>query len=405
MMKILFLMENVPLGFDFTGASSLITSHLRVISLLDVPKEIFIVTVPTNENSAAPDLKQIPSAASISVRNVPFAAAGKIRSLFGSFPRFIAFNNRLGREKLLFPVVRPENVAHLQHVVDEFKPDVIWAEHLVPFLLASHVKFTGKFVYSHHDFAWKLQLIRRQKIKDRIMAWMLKKVQERALKKATWIVSGAENELAEAGSLAKASRTFFCPTLYPLKLTTQDYAPEPAFRLVHLGTLKATANKIGLKTLLGEILPSLKNAGVDCECWLVGDLEGADDELKQLMQQPEVRYKGYVEDLDGVLFPNDLHVIPYDQPTGTRTRLTLALNHQQVLVAHRSSVAGFSGLEDGSNCLLCEDSSDMVRKIGEIYRNEAKKREIAANGKKWYDKNFREEAYAQKLGKWLNVSP
>jgi len=46
--------------------------------------------------------------------------------------------------------------------------------------------------------------------------------------------------------------------------------------------------------------------------------------------------------LDEVLRPNDVHIVPYDQPTGTRTRLTLALNHRQVLLAHQNSVKGLT---------------------------------------------------------------
>jgi hypothetical protein len=55
-----------------------------------------------------------------------------------------------------------------------------------------------------------------------------------------------------------------------------------------LGTLKATANKIGLKILLAEIFPWLQKAGVACERLLVGDVDKAAPDLGKFMQQPGV---------------------------------------------------------------------------------------------------------------------
>jgi len=319
---------------------------------------------------------------------------------------FIASSDRMERESLLFPVVNYENVVHLQRAIDELRPDIVWAEHMVPFLLASHADFNGKIIYSHHDFIWKLQLIRRRKLKDWLLAWMLRKIQTEALRKASGIVGGSEKELAEATAIASSAKTFFLPTIYPfVRKTLEPESGKPdrikPVRIVHVGTLKATANKVGLGLLLAEILPLLRKAGVEYECLLVGDLNNATADLQQLMKQPGVNYKGYVENLESVLMPYDIHIIPYDQATGTRTRLTLALNYQQVVLAHRNSVEGVEGLVDGKNCLLGMDSPDLARKVEFVYRNESRKREIADQGKQWYEENFREGSFARKLQLWL----
>jgi glycosyltransferase involved in cell wall biosynthesis len=399
-------MEDIPLGFDHTGASSFLTSHLRILAQMDICKVVTLIRVPIGGDRCSFNLDAAADYASISKKEIPFNPGERAPSLYSTLPMFIASSDRMERESLLFPVVNYENVVHLQRAIDELRPDIVWAEHMVPFLLASHADFNGKIIYSHHDFIWKLQLIRRRKLKDWLLAWMLRKIQTEALRKASGIVGGSEKELAEATAIASSAKTFFLPTIYPfVRKTLEPESGKPdrikPVRIVHVGTLKATANKVGLGLLLAEILPLLRKAGVEYECLLVGDLNNATADLQQLMKQPGVNYKGYVENLESVLMPYDIHIIPYDQATGTRTRLTLALNYQQVVLAHRNSVEGVKGLVDGKNCLLGMDSPDLARKVEFVYRNESRKREIADQGKQWYEENFREGSFARKLQLWL----
>ena len=408
MQKLLFISDESPFSFNHSGASSFKTNHLILLNQIE-DFDIYLLCLPSYSkadiNKFDPEIIYLlPN--KISCIRADFTVARTL-SFYKIVKRFFITKNSLISSSLLFPAVNGRNLSALQIIMDDLKPDIIWAEHLQPFLLVSYLKnFQGKTVYSHHDFLWKLILIRRQKLKDYLRAAFYKTIQKKLIRKSCkYVVGGATNELAEFQKINKNTSTLYLPTLYPIKsiLFPQKSHLNKPLRIIHFGSSKATANRIGLKNLLLHIIPKLQDR-IDFECWIIGEIDNNDLALRTLLNQPNIVCKGFVEDLDTVLHPLDLHILPYDQPTGCRTRYSVAVNFGQVLIAHQASVRGVTGLIHNQNCLI-ENSFDAISKsIIRLYRNPNERIRLGKNAKIWYNETHQVSANTEILKHWLSIN-
>ena len=403
MQKVLFISDESPFSFNHSGAASYKTSHLMLLNQLE-NLDIYILSLTKNSGSHTKDPLVIPGLTfkNISFLNVRFPSAQKVYPLPKTVFKFIFSAKRLTRDSLIFPTINTTNICILQRQIDNLKPDIIWAEHIEPLLLASHLQnFTGKIIYSHHDFLWKLLLIRRRKFKDFIQSFLYYIIQKKAIQKfGKYVVSGASNELLEIRKINTFSSTLYIPTLYPIiNLPESSPLPKP-LRIIHLGSPKATANRIGVKNLLCKIIPKLYNQ-VEFKCYLIGINNTTDHELHKLLDQPNVICEGFVDNLESVLRPFDIHILPYNKATGSRTRYSVAMNHGQVLIAHKASVEGIEGLEHNQNCIIKNSFEGMVDAIIQLNKNPAERIRIGKNAKRWHDETHQIQTNASILKQWL----
>lgn len=403
MQKLLFISDESPFSFNHSGASSFKTSHLTLLNELE-NLEIYLLCFPGSPDSLSQNTIEIPEfePKKISLLSVNFPCNPIRSSLYTTVYAYIFSRKSKIRGAHIFPSVNPENVSVLQNLIDELQPDIIWAEHLESFLLVTHLKnFKGKIVYSHHDFLWKLILIRRRKFKDFIQSFLFHTVQKKVIQQfGKYVVGGASNELQEIGKLSAKSSTLYLPTLYPILLFPENSVLQMPLRIIHLGSPKATANRVGIKNLLNKIIPKLRN-NIEFQLHLIGATNSCDMELYKLLNQPDVTCEGFADDLKSVLRPYDLHVLPYDKATGSRTRYAVAMNYGQVLIAHKASVAGIEGLVHNQNCLIENSFEGMVKSIILLHDNPSERIRLVNNAKKWHDETHQVQVNARILEKWL----
>lgn len=402
MQKVLFISDGSPFSFNHSGASSFKTSHLALLNEI-TNLCLYIVCLPPTETAPI----EIPGLDSkrLIVIHADFSPVSKPASFYKSVLKVLFKPGRLSVYALLFHAITKRNLSVTQNIVNDIKPDIIWAEHLESFLLIGLLQcFKGKIIYSHHDFLWKLILIRRQNPKDYIRSFLLQFIQKDVIrKKGNYVIGGAQNELHEIRKIHKKSSTLYLPTLYPIVRISfpQKLIANKLLRIVHFGSPQATANRIGLKNLLTYIIPHLQNK-IDFECLIVGHRDINNQELNGLLNQPNVVCKGYVADLSSVLRPLDIHVLPYDQPTGSRTRYAVAINHGQVLIAHQACVTGTDGLIHQENCLIENSFQEIADTIIRLFNNPEERLRIAVNAKKWYDNTHTRKRQAVILKTWLS---
>ena len=406
MEKLLFISDESPFSFNHSGASSFKTSHLILLNQLE-DFDIYLLCLPSHSKLSKTEIDpeitdSLPN--KISIIRADFSIKPTL-SFYKIVRSLLITKNSLMRASLLFPSVNSQNLSVLQTIIDDLKPDVIWAEHLEPFLLISYLQnFQGKFVYSHHDFLWKLILIRRQNLKDYLRSAFYKTIQKNLIRKSCkYVVGGATNELAELKKINKSTHNLYLPTIYPIKSILFPHKSElnKPLRIIHFGTSKATANRIGLKNLLLHIVPKLQNK-IDFELWIIGEIDNNDLAMRALLNQPNIFYKGFVQDLSTVLHPLDLHILPYDQLTGSRTRYSVAMNFGQVLIAHQASVQGVAGLIPGQNCLIENSFEAISKSIIWLYYHPDERIRLAKNSKIWYDETHQVSNNKAILKRWLS---
>lgn len=288
------------------------------------------------------------------------------------------FHKMFRSEKALPPEnIRLEFLRHLQRV----RPDFVWAQHVAPAMVATSQE-TVPVIYSHTDWLFRIMALRSGGSED-----LHRKAQEYGLVKRIFsAVSGSATECQEL-TAAGCKYVHYIPVSYaPVSLDWSRFSATP--RLIHVGGMGTTANRVGLMRFFEVVWPDLQGDGVDFE--VIGDTSSAPEPLKAMLAG--VRCTGFVKNLVTVLRPGDLHIFPWEHNNGQRTRLPLAFNHGQVVVATRASVACFPEARDGENCRLVSQLADMAGIILELRRDREQRIKLAENARRTFEQSFTRSA-------------
>jgi glycosyltransferase involved in cell wall biosynthesis len=134
---------------------------------------------------------------------------------------------------------------------------------------------------------------------------------------------------------------------------------------------------------------------------VIGDTAGASPVLQEHLRN--VKCSGFIKDLTTVLRPFDLHVIPWEYSTGQRTRLPVAFNHAQVVVATRAAVACYPEARDRENCRLVDRLEDMVPVITELLAAPGERSRLGRAARATFEKQFTRTSILPKYVEVLNA--
>ncbi len=408
-MKVLFVSDDAPMSGNCNGAASYKFSHLQLL-LESLPGADFTL-LSLISRAASPAAGKDPAGADELEKYYPGRRFKRISLDLTKHPAS-AFRRRKNlisssfhRLSFFFPLASRQNIFLLGKMIGDEKPDLIWTEQLFENFLVQKTKTGIPVVYSQTDFIWKIRKLRQQDMGagKKLMTRLFRYAETDLIRQNQYIVSGSRSELEEAGKINPGVIAAYLPTAYaPVEKLSHPENLTPA--VIHLGTLKATANRVGLMRFLTVCWTPLKKSWPEAQLVVIGSMEADSlSQLKPLLQQEGVSSLGFVADLEAVLKPYDIHVIPYEFDTGTRTRLSLALNYNQLLVAHRNACRGIDGLRHMENCLLAGSLEEMTSLITEVLAGKTDYKPIADRGRLLFDQAFTVEGQLPRMKSFLSA--
>jgi len=301
----------------------------------------------------------------------------------------------------------PEAAHALERIASAESPDLLWAEHRSPAMLAWRAAQGAPIVYSHHDWGWKIARLRaarhRVGIRERARMLLLRSAETRLVREVAACASPSATE-AEEIRRAGARHVAYLPAAYDPVSPTPVEPAATAPRIVHLGGMPTTANRVGLERFMEVVWPRISGPMAQPpEMWVVGSMRGASEGLLRRLELAGARCTGFVDDLATVLRPYDIHIIPWEHDTGTRTRLPLALNHCQMLIATRASVACVAEMESGTNCVLVDRLDQMADAVVRALGDPAWRKSIADAGRATFFSAFTVEALQPRFETFLRA--
>jgi glycosyltransferase involved in cell wall biosynthesis len=276
------------------------------------------------------------------------------------------------------PVPRQSLLRELDELIEKVQPEFIWAQHFEPAVLAaqqSHVPV----VYVHHDWLYRIKALRNLK---NINAEQVA-IEHRLVRAVASVVSGSASECEEIKAVGARWVHYIPVSFEPVTVRVEDRAHKEV-RLVHLGGMRTTANRAGLAAFFDRVWPQLRNSKLQLE--IIGDISTAPTNLQE--QLKTAHCTGFVPDLTKVLRPYDIHIIPWEHSTGQRTRLPLAFNHSQVVVATKAAVACYPEARDGENCRLVDRLEDRTQIIQELIGNPGKRVHLGITARATFENCF-----------------
>jgi glycosyltransferase involved in cell wall biosynthesis len=286
-------------------------------------------------------------------------------------------SNKITGFEIRNPVLRGRCYPILQKLVQETKPDFIWAQHLVSAQLAL-LQHRVPVVYSHHDWLYRIKSINNQNGLD----IDLKPVEEDIARRSAAVVSGSRIECNKLEEI-RCRNVHYIPVAYDEVVIPAANCADDA-QIVHLGGVGTTATRVGMERFIDSVWGNLDLSGD--RMMVIGDMNSASDKIKNFLSG--VRTTGFVKDLSSVLRPYDIHVIPWEHETGQRTRLVRAFSFKQTVIATRKSVACFPEAVCDHNCVLVDSLDDMPRLIKRLLNDRGLREYLGDNARRTFETSF-----------------
>jgi hypothetical protein len=275
-------------------------------------------------------------------------------------------------------VLRTVALKQLECCIDAIDPAFVWVHHFGPARIAT-LQRRRPVIYSHHDWLYRVRALGKGAAESARM----REQEEDVARAAAGVVSGSFTECQQLRNVGCKS-VAYVPVAYE-PVPWQDAEPSGPARIVHLGGLATTANRVGLERFFEIVWPALPD-GAYRDLWVIGDISAAGPVLSP--QLASATCTGHVKDLTTVLRPFDLHIIPWEHDTGQRTRLPLIFNHGQVVVAVKAAVACFPEVVDRENCRLVDRLDEMPAVIRELVDDAAQRRRLAVGARRTFERVF-----------------
>jgi len=280
--------------------------------------------------------------------------------------------------KFEYAFINNENITNLKQLLREQEYDMVWCEWRWTAILYAQLKEKRKAIYSHHDWEYKLSKHKnKDTVKHRFHRFQKKRGEFELVKSFATCVSGSYTESKDIEKITK-KKTLYLPTTYAVK---SDISDAVNTSIIHLGGMNTTANRLGLERFIDVCWAKLKQSHPSIKLKVIGSVSDAPVELIEKFEDTSIEIKGFVENLDTVMHSNDIHIIPWEYNTGTRTRLPLALNYEQAVIATKASIKAFPEMINDKNVLLCDTLEEMTLKIQSLLENPDKIKYFGKAGK------------------------
>jgi glycosyltransferase involved in cell wall biosynthesis len=307
--------------------------------------------------------------------------------------------NRLAilRHSSLHPVAyeypcAAQNAKALTAVIKDIQPDFVWVENtnLTAAMILTNAGLP--WVFSHHDIQYRIRQIRQgvRKLSDLWFIHVCRRAESQVIRQSPIILTGSVTDGERLQQMGGRD-----VRVIPMAYNAPSFEPPPeppaTPRIIHLGSLETTANRVGMEAYLRKAnTAAQKNAGL--ELWIVGDASRVKDPLAGLLEESGAVLKGYIADLATVLQPYDISILPYEYDTGYRTKLPLLFSYGQVIVSTRAAVAGtqIDGLDEV--CIIVERVEEFPAAIEHLAQNPAERERLGKAARAFFDQHFTYDA-------------
>lgn len=392
MKNILFIVNNGKISPNVNGGAAVYYSHLELLYKSGFNITVLCVQWGETDTFNDVDFFEIKDMVKkiVSYKIFQKTPTNGTDRLFNAFFRPHIFE---------YYFLNKKNQKYLKIITKEHSIDLVWAEWRWAGLWAGFSNLSIPVIYAHHDWEFKLAKLRKKgNLLQKFHTFQKKRVEYKLVKSVSACISGSNTEALEIEKLSN-KKALYIPTTYKDMIVQLQVNDKP--NIIHLGGMGTTANRLGLERFLDVCWDSIKKENPTIKLIIIGGLSEAPASLLKKLKDTNIECLGFVKELSDVLHPQDIHIIPWEFNTGTRTRLPLIFNYEQVLVGTKASVEAFPEVWDKENSLLCDTLEEMTSKINLILSDKSARQRISKKGKETFLKSFTVENRVQELKKYL----
>ena len=316
----------------------------------------------------------------------------------------------------------------IEKLLHDINAELIWYEDFYVAIFDNWIKRKIPAVYNSHDnqarlykqknlngFCYSKRIgskIRRTIYNNRHKA--LEKSEFKTQKRCDIMFTGniEDSELSKSHGVNAISRRV--PIIGPSeKLLNErnnrlnnDKIQKNKIKLLHLGALHGSFTSKSLLWFLDEVwqnlLKELKD--IDIELHIIGSGKPSKELLKKF-DQPNIVFRGYVEDLWEEFVDTFAMIIPGQVSTGIRIRLPVAYSMMVPVIGNQVSFHGMPDAKDGEIVLYAETVEEYAVAVRKLMDNASFYKSMCQNVRRVYDDNFSLKAASMDIQRAISMLP
>jgi glycosyltransferase involved in cell wall biosynthesis len=184
------------------------------------------------------------------------------------------------------------------------------------------------------------------------------------------------------------------------------WMPQGKLRLLHLGRVSHLPTFRSLEFLLTKVLPildrdTLRRIDLNVVGILDRDHPGARRILSLSEEFPQMRFSGFVEDLDPVFQSSDLQLVAATEATGVRTRIIESFAAYLPVLTTSVGVRGIEPVDSGKNLWIADAPAAFAAAITQLAVSPALLANVSREARATYDQFYSRRIVASTLNRCL----
>ena len=199
-------------------------------------------------------------------------------------------------------------------------------------------------------------------------------------------------------------RSHYVPMSWPASDRPANVPPKPSMpTFLFLGNLSGVGSRSALHFLLERVYPALikKWGKGGFAIFICGPHSASPWTMNAIALRPEVKFLGYVDDVESLMLSCHAVLAPIDVKVGNRTRILTAMSLGVPVIAHSNTALGNPSLVDGETCYLANDPQTFVERMERAFGEGSEIDRICKNAKEAFDTQFAPDAAGALLVKEL----
>lgn len=409
-MKCLFVFQDCPLSFNYSGSASRrmmdyealnsLGVKIYVLRLLSKNTKLEVLEFEKKNHQESQYVRNIASEWQDLDYDLPKSKTGLLPSIIKLLVNPVDF---------FYPGMR-DLTGHFKLLVEKIDPDIVWTGFQPSSILVLKAAVNLPWIHYIGDWRHKLRLLRNgnkvslvKRLKARLYAYGEFRIDKIILNTCTVIQTASSVQGTQIKNISNRP-VFVISQFYSLpevKVITEPSHEPP--KIIHLGSLRTTSNRIGLRDYLKNIHDGL-NAITAYKLTVVGDTTGTNQELKNLLKKENVECCGRVDDLGEIVSAYDIGIIPYNYNTGMRTKIALFHKYKMPVLTFRKSVEGMEEIENDNNAILVDNFKEFEEKLILLINSLPMRMEIGNNGFKTFKNHNSLESQINKYKKIIKIA-
>lgn len=308
------------------------------------------------------------------------------------------------------------NIDDINEQINDFKPNCIVALDLASAATVESINETPKIVWlgdllfqtTWYNFSYSLK---EDWKKIRSLIYILfqchrwKQYYRKILKKFNRVVvsSKSSEKILKKLDIDSVFYPYPWPNEGSLDVShKRKLANIPTF--LFFGNLVGLGSRSSLHFLFEKLYPLLLNQWGEKGFQIIigGSLELRDWAKKYVHEIPEIKFKGFIENILEEMSQCHGVLVPVDVPVGNRSRILTAMSKRILVVAHNNVSLGNPLLIDNKTALLAKDEYGFAKKMLYAYEKQDECIKIINSAEKAYSENYQPDVAVGYLLKEIN---